>query len=335
MSSSSWFCCVLCFIVTAFAQSLAHAQTLQELLSKTGDAILPDPESCTKETPLAGAREVKVIVRDGRDALLVGLAGERVVWKKQFGLKDELNTAKTYLSCKGRTIELYSQFPFSAAATIQTFNWDGETLRFVSLRREDPSAEFVEEAVKAAESGDARKLKAIFNPREEGDIAVLYPHRYINNATLADAIRRGHAAALRLLREGKSREAARRLSLMFDTTADLHNLSMGEVEATGRLERWLAVWKAEELDAKDYLAALNDYGYFLQQAGDDRAALPVFEAVVRLSPQRAAARLNLADSLWALGNLDDAKRQYRLYQQMMKAENKADRTPARVAERLK
>ncbi|HEY0077354.1 MAG TPA: tetratricopeptide repeat protein [Pyrinomonadaceae bacterium] len=336
MSSYLSFCCALFFIMLACSQGSAHAQTLGELLPKADDLYRPDPEPCTGETPLAGAREVKVVVRDNKNAWLVGLAGERVVWKKQFVLKEELNTPKTYPSCKGRTVELYSQFPFSAGATIQTFNWDGETLRFVSMRREDPSAEFVEAAIKAAESGDARKLKAIFTPREEGDIGVLYPHRYINNSTLADAIRRGHAAALKLLKEGRSREAAERLSLMFDTTADLSNLSMGEVEAKdGRLGRWLAVWKAEEIDAKDYLTALNDYGYFLQQAGDNRAALPVFEAVVRLAPQRAVARLNLADSLWALGDVDDAKRQYQLYQHMMTADDKRDRIPARVAERLK
>lgn len=321
--------------VIAFAATSAEAgaQTLQDLLGNDEDVYRPEPETCAG-SPRAGAREVKVVVRSNDDVLLVGLNGNRVAWQKKFPLKEEVNTPKTTPTCTGRRIELYSQAPFSAAASIQTFAWDGTTLRHVSTKYEDPSAEFIERAIRAAESGDKRKLDALYGD-EEGDIEILYPGHYISGALLAEAIKRGHTAANAVYKTGKPREAAARLALMFDLTVDFSTLASGDVSATTPLEKWLEAWKAQEMETPDYVPALNDYGFFLQQSGDDRAAVAVFKAIVERAPARAVAHLNLADSLWTLNQKAEAATHYRRYRQLMSAENKTDKIPPRVVERTK
>src|SRR2546423_14962750 len=92
-----------------FASSRSNAQTLDELLL-TEDGGTANDATC-ENAPLAGAAAVRVIVRGNQDVLLVGTKGKTVVWKKQLPLKEEVNTPKTNPTCKGRTIELYSQFP--------------------------------------------------------------------------------------------------------------------------------------------------------------------------------------------------------------------------------
>ncbi len=327
------------FITLALAATTGvetNAQTLQDLLRGTGaaDVYRAEPESCAGATPRAGARAVKVVVRSNDDVLLVGLNGDRVAWQRKFPLKEDLNTPKTTPTCTGRKIELHSQAPFSAAASIQTFAWNGVTLRHISTRYEDPSAEFIERALRAAEAGDKRRLDALYGNRE-GSIEILYPGRYISGALLAEAVKRGHASATAVYKTGKPREAAARLALMFDLTVDFSTLATGEVSATTPLERWLEAWKAQEMETEAYVSALNDYGFFLQQAGDDRAAAPVFKAIIERAPTtRPVAHLNLADSLWTLNHKTEAAAHYRRYQQLMSAENKTDKIPARVAGRL-
>jgi tetratricopeptide (TPR) repeat protein len=308
----------------------ASAQTIDELLH-SDDGIVND-ETCTGGTPLAGAASVRVIVRGNEEVLLVGARGNRVVWKKQFPLPEEVNTPKTNPVCKGRTIQLYSQFPFSAYTRIYTFTWDGHTLKYVSTRSEDPSAETLEEALAAAETGNVRKLKSLYGG--ENYLPIFYPAHYIGYATLADAIKRGHTAATRLYKAGKSLEAADRLALMFDLTVALANTVSGDTSSTSAApDKWLQAWKSLEVDKTDYIYALNDYGFFLQQAGEDARAVPIFNIIIKEDPSRAVAYLNLADSLWALERKTEARSHYKTYQRLMMEAKKGDQIPSRVAER--
>jgi hypothetical protein len=79
---------------------------------------------------------------------------------------------------------------------------------------------------------------------------------------------------------------------------------------------------------------LNDYGFYLAEAGRLRDAAGVLESVIDLNPGRTVAYLNLADALFATGDVDTAKRHYADYQKRMIAEGKQARIPPRVAERL-
>lgn len=312
-----------------FITSTSNAQTLSELLLDEHGGTAND--ATCKDTPLAGAASVRVIVRGNLNVLLVGANGNTVVWQKSFPLPEEVNTPKTNPTCEGRTVELYSQFPFSAFTKVYTFKWDGQSLRHISTRSEDPSAETLEEAITAAETGDVRKLNALY---EDDMLPIFYPMNYIGSSTLADAIKRGHTAATRLYKAGKSPEAATRLALMFDLTVALaRTVSGGDDFSSQAPDKWLQAWKSQEVANTDYVYALNDYGFFLQQAGDDRRAIPVFHAVIKEDPARAVAYLNLADSLWTLDRKQEAKSHYQTYRRLMMEADKATQVPSRVAER--
>ncbi|MBZ5551685.1 MAG: tetratricopeptide repeat protein [Acidobacteriia bacterium] len=53
------------------------------------------------------------------------------------------------------------------------------------------------------------------------------------------------------------------------------------------------------MEKKDFITALDDYGFFLQQAGNHQDAVTAFEEVKTIDPNRAVNHLNLGDSLWA------------------------------------
>jgi tetratricopeptide (TPR) repeat protein len=321
---------VAIIIFVLFASSRSNAQTLDELLL-TEDGGAANDETC-ENAPLAGAAAVRVIVRGNQNVVLVGTRGKTVVWKKQLPLREEVNTPKTNPTCKGRTIELYSQFPFSAYTKVYTFSWDGHSIKYISTRSEDPSAETLEEAIKAAETGDVKTLNSLY--AEGNYLPIFYPMNYIYKSTLAEAIKRGHAAATRLYKAGKSREAAVRLALMFDLTVALVNTVGGDDDSSAKApDKWLQAWKSLEVASPDYVYALNDYGFFLQQAGDHHGAIPIFNIIIKEEPQRAVAYLNLADSLWALDRKGEAKTHYKTYQRLMAEAKKGNQLPARVTER--
>jgi tetratricopeptide (TPR) repeat protein len=299
------------------------------------DALAGEDRELCVNAPLAGAQKVFVVVRDNDQVLLVGMKGAQRAWQKSFPLNEAVNKAKTYVECKGQAIELHSQQPFSAAEIIQVFSWDGRRLKYVSTRYEDPSAEFIERMVRAAETGDNRTLRPFLKDRQpEGEVEVMYPYAYITRRLFADALRRGHRAATRLSRRGRTREAATRLSLMFEVTARLNAIVSADEIPSKTPERWLQAWKSQELRAEEYAYALNDYGYFLQQAGDDRAAIGIFETVIAQEPNRAVAYLNLADSLWTLNRKAEAREHYKTYRQLMVKAERLNQIPARVAVRL-
>jgi tetratricopeptide (TPR) repeat protein len=285
--------------------------------------------------PLAGAAKVFVVVRENDDVQLVGMKGRAVVWKKGFPLREDVNKAKTYVECKGRAVELHSQLPFSAAELIQLFSWDGQRLRYKGTRHEDPSAEFIEEMLRAAESGDTKTLSRFLkNDPAEGEVDVMYPYAYINGQLFSAAIKRGHNAATRLFKLGRARDAALRLQLMFDVTAQLNRIVSADEVIQRRPDGWIQAWTAQEMRPGDYVYALNDYGYFLQRSGENGLAVNIFSAVIAADAERAAAHLNLADSLWALDKKDEARSHYKTYRQLMAAAKRGADIPARVAERL-
>lgn len=322
------------FVVAITAFVMLALPLRQQASAQTGESDIESEELC-KNAPLAGAIKVYVVIKDNDNVQLVGMKGKTALWRKSFPLREDVNKAKTYVQCQGQSIELHSQLPFSAAEIIQTFSWDGQRLKYVATRNEDPSAEFIEKMLVAAEKGDTKTLRPFLeNDPAEGTVEVMYPYAYINRQLFVDAIRRGHNAATRLFKTGRAREAALRLSLMFDVTAELDRIVSADEAPSGTPDKWLAAWKSQEMETGDYVYALNDYGFFLQQAGNDGAAINIFAAVVRVDPKRAVAYLNLADSLWTLDRKAEARAHYKTFQQLMNEEKRESRIPARVVERL-
>ena len=80
---------------------------------------------------------------------------------------------------------------------------------------------------------------------------------------------------------------------------------------------------------------LNDYGFYLAEAGDPKDAEEVLSIVLTEDPDRVPAYLNIADAQFALGRLPEARVNYRRYRELMMREGKADKVPPRVGERAK
>jgi tetratricopeptide (TPR) repeat protein len=80
---------------------------------------------------------------------------------------------------------------------------------------------------------------------------------------------------------------------------------------------------------------LNDYGFYLAEAGDPKEAVEVLDVVLSEDPDRVVAYLDIADAQFALGRLPEARVNYRRYRELMTREGKADKIPPRVGERAK
>jgi tetratricopeptide (TPR) repeat protein len=81
-----------------------------------------------------------------------------------------------------------------------------------------------------------------------------------------------------------------------------------------------------------YLAAVNNYAYYLQLQGKHSEAIPILQKIVEIDPERTVAYLNLADSLWAMGKKSEAGQCYAEYLSSCQKEH-FDDVPGRVKQR--
>lgn len=325
-------CSALAFPMSMFSVSRVEAKTALQLRT------LQTVEQCPLLTQ-GRAAQVEAQITDSETAQLyiAGLRQDRVIWRSLVPWDAEkglLNPAKTYISCDAQSLIVASQYPFSAATHIQTFSWDGKAFAFQTARNEDLSQETLDAAIAAVASGQVADITTIeLN-------GVFYPHRYIYGryGAIENAIDQGHKTALELHRQGNTVKARERLYRIFELTRRFGAL-MGESGADQPTpQSWLQVWhkfRAEnEPLPESYVAALNDYGYFLQVTGKQKAAIPVLQAVVNENPQRTPAHLNLADALWVTQQTTKARQHYQLYQRLMLEGNQGDRIPDYVSDRL-
>jgi tetratricopeptide (TPR) repeat protein len=122
-----------------------------------------------------------------------------------------------------------------------------------------------------------------------------------------------HANALSLFKKGKKEEAIIGLSPY--------------------AENYKPAWLADKELAGVVVSAINDYAYFLQEHNQAAESIPFLKDIVTAQPNRAVAWLNLADSNWAVGNKNDAVKQYAEYKKLMLSVNKKPKIPSRVFER--
>lgn len=129
----------------------------------------------------------------------------------------------------------------------------------------------------------------------------------------AEMIDLAHANALSLFKNGKTEEAI--------------------IGLTPYAENYKSDWLADNELAGVVVSAINDYAYFLQENNQAAESIPVLKDIVIAQPRRAVAWLNLADSNWAVGNKNDAAKQYSEYKKLMLSVNKKSKIPSRVFER--
>jgi hypothetical protein len=123
-----------------------------------------------------------------------------------------------------------------------------------------------------------------------------------------------HADARRAYKAKKPSRAASLLEGKLEGTA------LSTLDPSGRDDRVTAI--------------LNDYGFFLAEAGQLPRAIATLQLVIARAPDRAVAHLNLADAEWARGNENGARVYYRRYAELLGTAGKEEKIPARVTQRL-
>lgn len=125
--------------------TLEAFKSLEVLKARKKQEIRKNIIATKLDLPRAGADEVAIeFVYNPSDstfgvsAFLAGIKSDTILWRRRFPLQKDINRPNTSVFCKGQTIELYSQYPLTATTCIQTFSWDGDTLKFVSIRCKDP-----------------------------------------------------------------------------------------------------------------------------------------------------------------------------------------------------
>jgi hypothetical protein len=264
-------------------------------------------------------------------AWLVGYKGGQIIWKKPLPLVQSLNLAKTDVVCRKGQIVVLSQFPGCAAYTRQTFSWDGEAAKLVSHSRGDPSQKILDDLTKLATSGTRSQLDDFCKQ----DHALMYPSNYVTTKTIETIFSGGHKVALALNQAHKPAMAARRMEICFDASDYLISLVIGDSTKTAAPEKWIEQWTSEAmaLPASMWAPLLNDYAFFLQDAGKHQQAVNVLHYVIKAQPDRAVAYLNLADSLWTTDR-PTAVRMYQRYKVLIADQSPSTKIPDRVTIRI-
>ncbi|MBL0185327.1 MAG: hypothetical protein IPP97_06340 [Candidatus Obscuribacter sp.] len=292
-----------------------------------------------KSLPLLKAKSIRMSFadqsyEDGKHfAYLEGVVGAKVVWKKPVLIPEDLNLAKTDVTASGHQITIISQLPFSAAYTSLTYTFDGDKVKLIATEHGDPSREVVDQLKSLATSG----TRSAFDRFAKGDNSIMYPGQYVHRDAIETLLAAGHKAALKDFEAGRVKQALERLEIAFDASYYLVSLNEDLPGCDGKSPvRWLEAWttSAIAMPAADWAPRLNDYGYFLQKLGRNKEAITVFETVIKDCPERTAAYLNLADSLYKVGSPKSARANYELYSTKMAKEGKKAQIPARVLERI-
>lgn len=81
------------------------------------------------------------------------------------------------------------------------------------------------------------------------------------------------------------------------------------------------------------ISEYNDIGFYFAQGGEHLLAMQIYNKLLSLAPDRVPLKLNVADSLWALGKQAEAKSFYVAYRDAMLKRGAASKVPVRVEER--
>ncbi|MBN2091227.1 hypothetical protein JW964_16565 [candidate division KSB1 bacterium] len=276
------------------------------------------------------------LAEDSLRFFLVGKSGSgNILWKVQFPLEDEnINLAKLTVECTASEITLLTQFPYSAAEAWQKFEWKNGTLKLIDSGAGDPSEEAVSGAIRRALNGEGVDVSD----------GIMYPDRYIYGERLKKAIQDGHQKALELYKQKNLKKAIKILGDVLEVTIKLAEIiTFVEKEDSNPYIYWADLWLRTDIHESEYMNALNDFGFFLQEDKQVDKSIEVFEAVLLFVPNRIVTHLNLADAYFEKANLQKppdnklvlkASEHYLKYRDMMQKQNKAKRIPARVNERI-
>jgi hypothetical protein len=232
--------------------------------------------------------------------------------------------------CDGDTVSITQRFPSKSVFITQVYIWDGKTIRQIKTEFTDQNAEIIDSAFEEALKGNL--AEAISSLK-----GLNYPWNYFACDAIQQGLEKGHKASFRIQETKGFNQAATALENTFEFMSEVHEYcrtSEPETRVVGP-KRWLETFAQCGIPKSKYVPALNDYGFFLQQAGKNGKAVQILSLVISEDPERTVAYLNLADAQWSLGKRLDSIKNYSRYNRMTVDSEKADKVPARVMERLK
>lgn len=115
-----------------------------------------------------------------------------------------------------------------------------------------------------------------------------------------------------------------------------HTNALHIFKTNGALDASIALepYVKESISNDLYFAEIfNDYGFLLQQAGLNKDAVNILMLVIKKTPKRTVAYLNIADASWSDGDLKTASQYYKQYISLMKNNNHTDKIPQRAIDR--
>jgi hypothetical protein len=242
------------------------------------------------------------------------------------------NPAKAWWSWSEElsAVTAHSQYPFCTYYDAASYSFTGgrPCLALDSSWSGDPSADALARLDSLLEAGRLEGARL-----ELGE--VFYPfHYYVPEEMNARFLLAAHSEALRRWPEGSAEEAL-----------EPYSIALKAFEWTNYDLQWfLEQGGASDLKAGGYgpyigpgelAGAVNDYGFYLQQAGRPEEALEALAAVLLLEPDRAVAHLNTADALWDLGREEAAGRHYSRYLALLQEKGLDVEVPPRVNSRLR
>jgi hypothetical protein len=240
-----------------------------------------------------------------------------------------INLAKFDLTSKGNQLHLWSQWPFRAAELQTDLEWDGSELKVLRSDDADPTAEYYEQLEAFLQKEDLEGLIQHIQ-----DYAPFYPHQYEGfYVTPKPILLLTHKKALDAYQSGDAEKAKDYMEFGLDQyesvflQRELTSLTMEDLE-----KKEEDPWAAEKVNKQELILFLNDYAFFLSEAGDDSAAEPLLRRVIALDPKRTVAYINLGDVCWNLNKQSEARTYYITYMDLL-GDNKS-KAPQRVIDRI-
>lgn len=223
----------------------------------------------------------------------------------------------------------YSQVPFSAFCFCASYTLTGADAPRLELSEswtEDPSAADLDSASILLDGGDFRGAAGILS-------SVMYPGSYIVPGDWeARFLVKGHELGLEAFSAGSPGAGA---AVIEDALSSIAAFSTDPLPVIGFAspEEFEGNPVSAFIGIEEYAGIMNDYGFLLAGSGMYADAIPVLERVSSLAPERAVARLDLADALWEIGEADAAAEQYASCIRLLEERGLMRDCPSRALER--
>ncbi len=260
------------------------------------------------------------------------LVGNRKTGLKNYGELEYhgeiFNSAKGWFIRKEDTIIVETQYPFSSATYSVKYLWDRRNVFFIYIGDEvsDYSVGMLEKVDNFLQQGKIKKAA-------ESLWDILYPQHYYNLYEMViKFLVAGHREALRVYyRERNSQKAVEIMRSSFEPMLNIARDAY--IPVFYSKEEFKKSEFSQFIKFNKYVRILNDFGFLLEQAGELKEAVDILSAVLKLSPKRVVAYLNMGDALWKKGNKKKARYYYTVYIKMMKNRKKEKQIPERVKRR--